>query len=135
MNIQHQLFPRDYQRRVDFCNWFRARPARFHDRHLLILAMKLLLRWMGKSILRMCDHTRLEINSLRTLISNGIAIRERSPFGQVSSRLSNCRTIFFEGNVNGNSYLAMLNEFVVPNIRDQLGVGNNGRFTRVKNSD
>ena len=42
---------------------------------------------------------------------------------------------FFEENVNGNSYLAMLNEFVVPNIRDQLGVGNNGRFTRVKNSD
>lgn len=37
---------------------------------------------------------------------------------------------FFEGNVNGNSYLAMLDEFVVPNIRDQLGIGNNGRFTR-----
>jgi hypothetical protein len=36
MNIQHQLFPRDYQRRVDFCNWFRARPARFHDRDHLI---------------------------------------------------------------------------------------------------
>ena len=37
--------------------------------------------------------------------------------------------------MNGNSYLAMLNEFVVPNIRDQLGVGNNGRFTRGDNSD
>ena len=36
MNIQHQLFPHDYQRRVDFCNWFRACPARFHDRDLLI---------------------------------------------------------------------------------------------------
>ena len=36
MNIQHQLFPCDYQRRVDFCNWFIARPARFHDRDLLI---------------------------------------------------------------------------------------------------
>ena len=39
---------------------------------------------------------------------------------------------FFEGNVNGNSYLAMLNEFLVTNIRDQLGVGNNGRFTTLE---
>jgi hypothetical protein len=52
-----------------------------------LLAMKLLLRWMGKSILGMSDHTRLKINRLRTLISNGIAIRERSPFGQLSSEV------------------------------------------------
>jgi hypothetical protein len=52
-----------------------------------LLAMKLLLRWMGKSILGMSDHTLLKINRLRTLISNGIAIRERSPFGQLSSEV------------------------------------------------
>jgi hypothetical protein len=76
---------------------------------------------MGKPILGMSDHTRLKINRLRTLISNGIA-------GHVWAALfGGCQIVgpyFFEGNVNGNSYLAMLNEFLVPNIRDQLGVGN-----------
>jgi hypothetical protein len=50
-----------------------------HDFMILIslLAMKLLLRWIGKSILGMSDHTRLKTNRLRTLISNRIAIRKR----------------------------------------------------------
>ena len=100
-----------------------------------LLAMKLLLRWMGKPILGMSDHTRLKINRLRTLISNEL----QSGKGHVWAALfGGCQIVgpyFFEGNVNGNSYLAMLNEFVVPNIRDQLGVGHNGCFTRGKNSD
>lgn len=38
MHIQHQLLPGDYQRRIDFSDWFLirlARTARFHVRELL----------------------------------------------------------------------------------------------------
>ena len=135
MNIQHQLFPRDYQRRVDFCNWFRARPARFHDRHLLIgdeAAFKMdgkVNTWNVRSYAPK-NQPPANFNFKRNCNPGKVTVW--------AALFGGCQIVgpyFFEGNVNGNSYLAMLNEFVVPNIRDQLGVGNNGRFTRVKNSD
>jgi hypothetical protein len=37
---------------------------------------------------------------------------------------------FFEGNVTGNTYLAMIDNFVVPNIRGRFEERNNGRLAR-----
>ena len=36
MIIRHQLFYGYLQRRINFCNWFQARPARFFERDILI---------------------------------------------------------------------------------------------------
>ena len=94
MNIQHQLFLVITSDVLTSAIGLEHAPQDFMI-VISLLAMKLLLRWMGKPLLGMSDHTRLKINRLRTLISNGIAIRERSRLGSSLRMLSNCRTILF----------------------------------------
>lgn len=130
MNIQHQLFPRDYQRRVDFCRWFVARPPRFHNSDLLIGDESTFRMdgkvntWNARSYAPK-KHPPENFNFQRKFSDEKVTVW--------AGIFGNGRIVgpyFFEGNVDKNSYLAMLDEFVVPNIRNQLGMGNNGRFTR-----
>ena len=94
MIIQHQLFLRDYQRRVDFCNWFRARPARFHDRDLLI-GDEAAFKMDGKANTWNVRSYTPKNQPPANFNFKRIAIRERSRLGSSLRRLSNCRTILF----------------------------------------
>jgi hypothetical protein len=135
MNIQTSYFLVITSDVLTSANWFRARPARFHDRDLLTgdeAAFKMdgkVNTWNVRSYAPK-NQTPANFNFKRNCNPGKVTVW--------AGLFGGCQIVgpyFFEGNVNGNSYLAMLTEFVVPNIRDQLGVGNNGRFTRGKDSD
>ena len=121
MIIRHQLFHSELQRRFNFfnfCNWFQARPARFFERDMLIgdeatFTMDGCVNtWNVRSYAprnqapahfeyyRNCSKEKLTVWA--DLIGSGEIL---GPY-------------FFEGNVTGTTYLAMIDNFVVLNIRD-----------------
>jgi hypothetical protein len=129
MIIRHQLFHGDLQWRINFCNWFQVHPARFFERDIFI-GDEATFRMDGCvnmwNVLSYAPHnqppahfeywncSKEKLTVWAGLIGSGEIL---GPY-------------FFEGNVTGNTYLAMIDNFVVPNIRDRFEERNNGRLAR-----
>ena len=116
MIIRHQLFHGDLQRRINFCNRFQARPARLFERDILI-----------------GDDATFRMDGC----VNTWNVRSYAARNQPKEKLTVWAGLigfwdqyFFEGNMTGNTYLAMIDNFVVPNIRGRFEERNNGCLAR-----
>ena len=124
---RHKLQPGDYQRRNDFCQWLRARPPRFLEN--LIIG----------------DEARFALNtSVNTHKVRQYAPRGQQPLDFANEHSDNRKKltvwmglvgngtltgpIFFRRNINGDQYLQMINDDVVPFIDNNIA-----RFWRQRN--
>ena len=128
----HQLLPGDRQRRLQFCQWLLDRPDRFLE-DLLIgdeagFAMNAMVNTHNIRAYRphgqppvefdyQRNNSRLKVTTWVGLMGNGTILGP----------------VFFDENVNGPRYLAMINEQVVPALANERRYRRqgNGRFRRV----
>ena len=128
----HQLLPGDRQRRLQFCQWLLDRPDRILE-DLLIgdeagFAMNAMVNTHNIRAYRprgqppvefgyQRNNSRLKVITWVGLMGNGTILGP----------------VFFDENVNGPRYLAMINEQVVPALASERGYRRqgNGRFRRV----
>ncbi len=113
MIIRHQLFHGDLQRRINFCNWFQARPARFFERDILI---------GDEATFRMdCCVNTWNVRSY--------APRNQSPAHfEYYRNCSKEKLTVWAGLIGSGEILGPY--FFVPNIRGRFEERNNGRLAR-----
>ena len=112
IQVNHQLLPGDFQRRIDFCTWFLEKPEAF-------------LRFLAIG-----DEAAFQMNRTVTTRNVGCyALKQHPPLEHAFSKSMSRKKIsvwiglcgngefiwpfFFEGNVNGETYLQMLNDQIV----------------------
>ena len=130
IQVNHQLLPGDFQRRIDFCTWFLERPEVF-------------LRFLAIG-----DETAFQMNGIVTTRNVRCYAPKHHPplehaFSKSMSReklsvwIGLCGNgeligpFFFEGNLNGEAYLQMLNDQIDRALAERYVLQANGTFLRV----
>lgn len=128
---RHALQPGDNQRRLAYCNWLDQRPARFQQNvvigdeaafHLNGKVNSWNLRYYSDPQNRPRDFT-FDRNQSRLKLTVWIGLTGR---GDIIG------PYFFDGNVNGTTYLRMIETTAVPGIRQHYGAQlRRGRFANI----
>ena len=131
IQVNHQLLPGDFQRRIDFCTWFLDRPEVF-------------LRFLATG-----DEVAFQMNGIVTTRNvRCYAQKHHPPLEHAFSKSSMSReklsvwiglcgneeligSFFFEGNLNGEAYLQMRNDQIVRTLPERYVLQANGTLLRV----
>ena len=130
INIRHELFPQDPARRLAFCTWLMERNAHFWPNLVIgdeasfqmnaCVSSRNVLEYAPRGYPPMNNNYRLPDSRQKWTVWVGLCGN-----GEVVGPL------FFPGNVNGEAYLDMLNNNVVPILSQHYEVQANGAFRRV----
>ena len=130
IQVNHQLLPGDFQRRIDFCTWFLERPDVF-------------LRFLAIG-----DEAAFQMNGIvKTRNVRCYALKHHPPLKHTFSKFMSREKLsvwiglcgngeligpfFFEGNLNGEAYLQMLNDQIVRALAERYVLQANRTFLRV----
>ena len=126
---RHALERGDYQRRSDFCHWLLQRPRRFLGE--LLIGDEATFHVNGKVS---THNVRCYAPKNHPPDFNYDVPLDRSKLNVWIGLMGNgriYRPVFFDGNVNGRSYLQMINDEVVPGLQQHVQLQQNGAFPRL----
>ena len=117
MHVRHELLAGDFARRLYFSGWFNERCRRENLLDSLLIGDEASFAMNGEVNTPICTYkghppafnfersnSRVHLTVWAAVCGNGLII---GPY-------------FFDGNVNGNAYLRMLNEFVFPQLAEHF---------------
>ena len=118
MQVKHQLLPNDYHRRIAFCNWLLQRAERFCEKLVMTDEAAFAMDGCVNS-----HNTRYWSDQQPEENVFEISMR-REKISLWAGVCGNGRVIgpfFYEGTLSGNKYGEMLDDMIMPSIREAYG--------------
>ena len=131
IQVNHQLLSGDFQRRINFCTWFLERPEAF----LKFLATEDEAAFqMNKTVTTRnvrCYAPKHHL-PLEHAFSKSMSREKLSVWIGLCGNGKLIGPFIFEGNVNDETYLQMLNDQIVRALAERYVLQENGTFLRVR---
>ena len=130
IQLNHQLLPGDFQRRIDFCTWFLERPEVFL--RFLAIGDEAAFQMNGIVTTRNVRcYAPIHHSPLEHAFSKSMSREKLSVWIGLCGNGELIVLFFFEGILNGEAYLQMLNNQIVRALAERYVLQANGTFLRV----